>query len=52
MERRRNSVWERLGAVNEATGESADETYRRLAREIIDTERRVFVGLRDAPPDR
>ncbi|MFJ5797170.1 Na+/H+ antiporter [Streptomyces decoyicus] len=47
MERRRNSVWERLGAVNEVTGESADETYRRLAREIIDTERRVFVQLRD-----
>ncbi|MFG2830041.1 Na+/H+ antiporter [Streptomyces sp. NPDC048434] len=48
MERRRNSVWERLGAVNEVTGESADETYRRLAREMIDTERRVFVQLRDA----
>ncbi|MBL1088435.1 MULTISPECIES: Na+/H+ antiporter [Streptomyces] len=48
MERRRNSVWERLGAVNEVTGESADETYRRLAREMIDTERRVFVRLRDA----
>ncbi|MGX1850483.1 Na+/H+ antiporter [Streptomyces sp. NBC_01456] len=48
MERRRNSVWERLGAVNEATGESADETYRRLAREMIDAERQVFVQLRDA----
>ncbi|RXS85543.1 Na+/H+ antiporter [Streptomyces sp. TM32] len=48
MERRRNSVWERLGAVNEVTGESADETYRRLAREMIDTERQVFVRLRDA----
>ncbi|MGW3270837.1 Na+/H+ antiporter [Streptomyces kronopolitis] len=48
MERRRNSVWERLGAVNEVTGESADETYRRLAREMIATERQVFVQLRDA----
>ncbi|AZK96431.1 MULTISPECIES: Na+/H+ antiporter [Streptomyces] len=48
MERRRNSVWERLGAVNEATGESADETYRRLAREMIGAERAVFVQLRDA----
>ncbi|MEU9120434.1 Na+/H+ antiporter [Streptomyces sp. NPDC048506] len=48
MERRRNSVWERLGAVNEVTGESADETYRRLARDVIDVERRVFVTLRDA----
>lgn len=48
MARRRNAVWERLGAVNEATGESADETYRRLAREMIDAERRVFVRLRDA----
>ncbi|MFJ9467115.1 Na+/H+ antiporter [Streptomyces caniferus] len=47
MERRRNAVWERLGAVNEVTGESADETYRRLAREMIETERRVFVQLRD-----
>ncbi|UNO39999.1 Na+/H+ antiporter [Streptomyces sp. MST-110588] len=47
MERRRNAVWERLGAVNEE-GESADETYRRLAREMIDAERRVFVELRDA----
>ncbi|MGY5124516.1 Na+/H+ antiporter [Streptomyces nigrescens] len=48
MERRRNSVWERLGPANEITGESADETYRRLAREMIDAERRVFVQLRDA----
>ncbi|WP_399086024.1 Na+/H+ antiporter [Streptomyces sp. BBFR2] len=47
MERRRNAVWERLGTVNEATGESADETYRRLAGEMIDAERRVFVRLRD-----
>ncbi|MGW5423056.1 Na+/H+ antiporter [Streptomyces sp. NPDC003943] len=48
MERRRNSVWERLGAVNELTGETADDTYRRLAREMIDAEREVFVKLRDA----
>ncbi|MFF0450481.1 Na+/H+ antiporter [Streptomyces sp. NPDC004609] len=47
MERRRNSVWERLGTVNEETGESADDTYRRLAREVIGTEREVFVRLRD-----
>ncbi|WP_411141074.1 Na+/H+ antiporter [Streptomyces sp. x-80] len=48
LERRRNAVWERLGTVNEETGESADETYRRLTREVIDAERRVFVQLRDA----
>ncbi|MEU2791392.1 Na+/H+ antiporter [Streptomyces sp. NPDC007100] len=48
MERRRNAVWERLGTVHEVTGESADDTYRRLAREMIDAERKVFVGLRDA----
>ncbi|MEW2580873.1 Na+/H+ antiporter [Streptomyces syringium] len=48
LERRRNAVWERLGAVDEATGESADDTYRRLAREMIDAEREVFVALRDA----
>jgi CPA1 family monovalent cation:H+ antiporter len=47
LERRRNSVWERLGAVNEMTGESADHTYRRLAREMISAEREVFVELRD-----
>lgn len=47
MERRRNAVWERLGAANPVTGESADETYRRLAREMIGAEREVFVQLRD-----
>ncbi|WP_329023180.1 Na+/H+ antiporter [Streptomyces sp. NBC_00690] len=48
MERRRNAVWERLGSVNERTGESADDTYRRLAGEMIEAEREVFVRLRDA----
>ncbi|MFE9248159.1 Na+/H+ antiporter [Streptomyces sp. NPDC007088] len=47
LERRRNAPWERLGAVNEETGESADDTYRRLAREVIAAERQVFVELRD-----
>ncbi|WP_263165729.1 Na+/H+ antiporter [Streptomyces sp. SCSIO ZS0520] len=47
LERRRNAVWERLGAVNPVTGESADETYRRLARAMIESEREVFVKLRD-----
>ncbi|MBT2439070.1 Na+/H+ antiporter [Streptomyces sp. ISL-36] len=47
LERRRNAVWERLGAVNEITGETADDTYRRLAREMIEAEREVFVQLRD-----
>ncbi|WP_406392236.1 Na+/H+ antiporter [Streptomyces sp. NBC_00887] len=47
MERRRNAVWERLGAANPVTGESADDTYRRLAREMIGAEREVFVQLRD-----
>ncbi|GHJ35894.1 Na+/H+ antiporter [Streptomyces sp. TS71-3] len=48
LERRRNAVWERLGAVNPVTGETADDTYRRLARKMIETERQVFVRLRDA----
>jgi Na+/H+ antiporter len=48
LERRRNAVWERLGAVNAVTGETADDTYRRLAREMIEAERAVFVELRDA----
>ncbi|MFG2192912.1 Na+/H+ antiporter [Streptomyces sp. NPDC048639] len=47
LERRRNAVWERLGTVNEATGESADETYRRLAREVIAAERDSLVRQRD-----
>ncbi|MER5908970.1 Na+/H+ antiporter [Streptomyces sp. NPDC001982] len=47
LERRRNSVWERLGAVNPVTGETVDDTYRRLAREMISAEREVFVRLRD-----
>ncbi|MCF3964484.1 Na+/H+ antiporter [Streptomyces fuscigenes] len=47
LERRRNSVWERLGGVNEVTGESADATYTRLSRDVIETEREVFVSLRD-----
>ncbi|OKK20651.1 sodium:proton exchanger [Streptomyces sp. CB00455] len=47
MERRRNAVWERLGEVNAVTGESADDVYRRLAREMIGAEREVFVSLRD-----
>jgi CPA1 family monovalent cation:H+ antiporter len=47
LERRRNSVWERLGAVNPVTGETHDDTYRRLSREMIGAEREVFVRLRD-----
>ncbi|MFJ2811936.1 MULTISPECIES: Na+/H+ antiporter [unclassified Streptomyces] len=48
LERRRNAVWERLGQVNPVTGESADDTYRRLSAEMISAERAVFVTLRDA----
>jgi CPA1 family monovalent cation:H+ antiporter len=47
LERRRNSVWERLGQSNPITGESVDDTYRRLSREAIGAERAVFVKLRD-----
>ncbi|MEV6952291.1 Na+/H+ antiporter [Streptomyces sp. NPDC051183] len=47
LERRRNAVWERLGEVNAETGESADDVYRRLSREMIEAEREVFVSLRD-----
>ncbi|WP_409469774.1 Na+/H+ antiporter [Streptomyces sp. HC307] len=47
LERRRNAVWERLGQPNPVTGETADDTYRRLAREMISAEREVFVKLRD-----
>ncbi|POX55583.1 Na+/H+ antiporter [Streptomyces sp. Ru71] len=47
LERRRNAVWERLGQVNPITGETADDTYRRLSSEMISAEREVFVKLRD-----
>ncbi|MDQ0932563.1 Na+/H+ antiporter [Streptomyces turgidiscabies] len=47
LERRQNAVWERLGAVNPVSGETVDDTYRRLSREMISTEREVFVRLRD-----
>ncbi|MFI9151916.1 Na+/H+ antiporter [Streptomyces sp. NPDC053367] len=47
LERRRNSVWERLGQPNPITGETTDDTYRRLSREMIGAEREVFVKLRD-----
>ncbi|WP_245797842.1 Na+/H+ antiporter [Mangrovactinospora gilvigrisea] len=47
LTRRRNAVWERMGAVNAETGESQDETYRRLARIMIETERAEFVRLRN-----
>ncbi|WP_280880755.1 Na+/H+ antiporter [Streptomyces pseudovenezuelae] len=47
LERRRNAVWERLGQVNPTTGESVDDTYRRLSREMISAERAMFVRLRD-----
>jgi CPA1 family monovalent cation:H+ antiporter len=47
LERRRNAVWERLGSVNPVTGESVDDTYRRLSREMIGAEREMFVRLRN-----
>ncbi|MFR9796469.1 Na+/H+ antiporter [Streptomyces sp. MS06] len=47
LERRRNAVWERLGQANPITGETVDDTYRRLSREMIGAERAVFVKLRD-----
>lgn len=47
LERRRNAVWERLGQTNPVTGESVDDTYRRLSREMIGAERAMFVRLRD-----
>jgi len=47
LDRRRNAVWERLGQTNPVTGESVDDTYRRLSREMIGAERAMFVRLRD-----
>lgn len=47
LERRRNAVWERFGGVDATTGRTADEEYRRVAREVIQAERAVFVEMRD-----
>ena len=48
LDRRRNAVWERLGAaVHEESGESADAVYRRLGKEAVAAERAVFVRLRN-----
>jgi NhaP-type Na+/H+ or K+/H+ antiporter len=47
LDRRRNAVWERLGQSNPLTGETVDDTYRRLSGEMIGAERAVFVRLRD-----
>jgi CPA1 family monovalent cation:H+ antiporter len=49
LDRRRNAVWEQMGApVDEETGESVDSAYRRLARDTLDAERRALVAQRDS----
>ncbi|MFJ6212958.1 Na+/H+ antiporter [Streptomyces sp. NPDC092296] len=47
LDRRQNAVWERLGAVHQETGESADATYRRISREVLEAERQAFVRQRN-----
>lgn len=42
-----NSVWEQLGRPAEENGESPSSAYRRLRREMLATERAVFVQRRD-----
>jgi len=41
-------AWERLGAAGPDRVETPQEAYRRLRREMLATERMVFVELRDA----
>jgi Na+/H+ antiporter len=43
-----NSVWERLGRPEEEAGESPSAAYRRLRREMLDSERTTFVSRRDS----
>lgn len=43
-----NSVWERLGRPESETGESPSAAYRRLRREMLDSERNTFVSRRDS----
>ena len=43
-----NSVWERLGRPEEEAGESPSAAYRRLRREMLDSERTTFVARRDS----
>ena len=47
-ERRSTSAWERLGRSDEELGESPARTFRRLRREMLIAERKVFVAHRDA----
>lgn len=44
MQYRANAVWERLGA---AERETPAQVYRRLRREMLESEREVFVQLRN-----
>jgi len=43
-----NGAWERLGRPESEAGESPDTAYRRMRREMLRTEREVFVARRDA----
>ena len=43
-----NSVWEQLGRPASETGESPSAAYRRLRREMLDSERTTFVARRDS----
>ena len=43
-----NSVWERLGRSEAEAGESPSAAYRRLRREMLDSERTTFVARRDS----
>ncbi len=43
-----NSVWEQLGRPDSEAGESPSAAYRRLRREMLDSERTTFVARRDS----
>ena len=44
---RNNTAWERLGRNESEVGESPSSAFRRLRREMLATEREVFLDHRD-----
>ncbi len=44
---RNNTAWERLGRDESEVGESPSSAFRRLRREMLATEREVFLDHRD-----
>lgn len=47
-EHRKNEAWERLGRGSDELGEAPSQAFRTLRREMLDSEREVYVSERDS----